>query len=118
MNVLPLLNAGADSGSGSMIGLIIQMALLFGIMWFLLIRPQRKRQKETEAMQSAVKVGDPVLLDCGIYGKVVDIVNENLIVEMGMNKGIRVPVLRSRVGGVQEPDLSIVKEEEEEASEE
>ena len=51
-----------------------------------MIRPHRKRQKETEAMQSNVKIGDWVLLNSGMYGKVVNIVNECLIVEFGTNK--------------------------------
>lgn len=113
MNLLPLLTAGTEGGiAGGGISMIVIYGALFAFMWFVLIRPQRKRQKETESLQSAVKTGDSVLLHSGIYGKVVDTVNDCLIVELGTNKSVRVPVLRSGVASISEPDLSIVKDDE------
>lgn len=103
------LSAAAASGSGFVS--IIYLVLLFGFMWFVLIRPQRKRQKEIDQMQSAIKIGDPVLTNGGLYGKVVDLVNDSLVIELGMNKTIRVPIERRAVAAVKEPNLKLGKEE-------
>ncbi len=98
--------------SSGMIGLggwIAYFGILFLLMWLIMIRPQRKREQQANDMINAVKNGDTVLLNSGIYGKVVDIINDNFIIEIGLNKGIRIPVKRSAVVGVQAPNLTISK---------
>lgn len=90
-------------------GIIIYMAFLFGIMWLLIIRPQKKRDKQVTQMQNSIKVGDTVLLNSGMYGKVVDIINDLFIIEFGLNKGIRIPVSKAAVANVSEPNLTIAK---------
>ena len=92
-------------------GIIIYFVFLFGIMWFIMVRPQRKREKAMLEMQSSVKVGDMIVTNSGMYGKVVDIINNLFVVEFGLNKGIRIPIEKNSVTGVKEPNLSIVKEE-------
>lgn len=115
MNSLPILAAGAEA-SPSIVPTLLIYGALFAFMWFVLIRPQRKKRqkKETESLQSAVKTGDPVLLHSGMFGKVVDTINDVLIVELGTNKSVRVPVQRSGVASIVEPDLSIVKDSDDE----
>ena len=98
-------NAG-QQGSGGLMGMLGIYAIFIVILYFVMIRPQRKRQKQTEAMQNNVKIGDWVLLNSGMYGKVVNIVNDCLIIEFGTNKNIMIPVLRSQIAGVEEPDLT------------
>lgn len=110
MNVLPIL--AADAGATSSYMMLLVWGAMFAFMWFVLIRPQRKRQKETEQLQRSIEVGDPVVLTSGMYGKVVDTVNDVLIIELGTNKSVRVPVQRNAVVSKSEPDLSIVKEDE------
>ncbi len=60
--------ATSDSKSGGGILSILPLILIFGAMYFLLLRPQRKRQKETRSLQSALQEGDEVILASGIYG--------------------------------------------------
>ncbi len=114
LNLIPLLAADPAAGQGSIVYTLVVWGALFAFMWFVLIRPQRKRQKETETLQKGIEVGDPVLLNSGMYGKVVDTVNNIVIVELGTNKSVRVPVVRSGIAAKAEPDLSIVKESSEE----
>ncbi len=92
------------------IGIIIYFAALFGIMWFIMVRPQRKREKAMVEMQQSIKVGDMVLTNAGMYGKVVDIVNDLFVLEFGLNKGISIPVEKRMITAVKTPNLSTVKE--------
>ena len=57
-------------------------------------------------LQSEIKIGDWVLLDSGIYGKVTDIADQVFIIEFGTNKGVLIPVLKQRVVSKGEPNLT------------
>ena len=70
--------AGAQGGASSM-SFWIMMIVLFGIMWFFMIRPQRKQQKEMEKFRNALAKGDKVVTAGGIYG-VIDEVKERYVV--------------------------------------
>lgn len=107
MNTL-LLTAGATTG-GSLVSMLVIYAVIIGLMWFILIRPQKKQQKQIQEMQNSIKVGDSVLLNSGMYGKVMDIIGDTLIVEFGLNKSVRIPVLKSTVARAAEPNLTVGK---------
>lgn len=105
--------AGAAAGGGvGMLVTVAYMAVFFGIMWFLIIRPQKKREKEVVQMQNSIKVGQYVLLQSGEYGKVVDTINDLFIIEFGLNKSVRIPVKKAAVAAVQEPNLTLGKKPE------
>jgi preprotein translocase subunit YajC len=61
---------------------LIMMGLMMAGMYFLLIAPQRKRQKELEKLQSELAVGDKVLAAGGIYGRVVSIKDDRITLEL------------------------------------
>ena len=106
-----LLEAGT-SATGGITQMLILYAAIFGIFWFFLIRPQRKRQKETESMQNNIENGDEILTTGGLYGKVVDRVNDVYVVELGLNKTVRVHVHKSAIASKSSPDLSVSNDEE------
>ena len=81
-----LANANAAGGAGGMIGMILWLVIIFGIMYFIMIRPQKKEQKKKELMLSEVAVGDTVLTISGFYGTIIDIVDDTVIVEFGNNR--------------------------------
>lgn len=93
-------------------GMLAIYAVFALILYFLLIRPQRKQQKAAQEMQNNIKLGDWVLLNNGMYGKVVNIVNDCLMVEFGTNKSVMVPVLKTQIAGVEEPNLTEKKVDE------
>lgn len=103
-----LLTAGATTG-GSLVSMLVIYAVIIGLMWFILIRPQKKQQKQVQEMQNSIKVGDSVLLNSGMYGKVMDIIGDTMIVEFGLNKSVRIPVLKSTVARAAEPNLTVGK---------
>ena len=73
----------ASAGLGST---IIMMAIMLGVFYFMLIRPENKRKKEAEQMRSAVKKGDEIVTIGGIVGTVVDVKEKNIVVETGADQ--------------------------------
>lgn len=67
MHALSILAQESDGGGGGFVSLLVLLLIPFA-MYFLLIRPQRKRMKDQSSMQSALGVGDEVLTSSGIYG--------------------------------------------------
>ena len=68
----------------------IMLALIFVVMWFFMIRPQRKQQKELQAFRDGLKKGDKVVTIGGIYGTVVEIKETSVLIEVDNNVKIRV----------------------------
>lgn len=87
----------AGGGSGQLILLIAQIAILGLIFYFLLIRPQKKQQKQMDAMLATLEKGDSVVTTSGFYGIVIDVMEEIIIVEFGNNKNCRIPMKKSAV---------------------
>jgi preprotein translocase subunit YajC len=67
------------------ISMIIMMVGMFAFMYFFIIRPQRKRQKEHQNLVSALAKGDEVVLTSGLLGKVVKVDDTYIVVETGNN---------------------------------
>ena len=91
----------SSCGAAGMIGMIVWIVLLFGLMWFLMIRPQKKEQKRITAMLADMAVGDAIVTTSGFYGVVIDITDEDVIVEFGNNKNCRIPMRKSAIAEVE-----------------
>ena len=68
----------------------IMLALIFVVMWFFMIRPQRKQQKELQNFRDSLKKGDKVVTIGGIYGTVCEIKEVSVLIEVDNNVKIRV----------------------------
>ncbi len=80
-------------------GQFIPLILIFGIMYFLLIRPQQKKVKEHAAMVEAVRRGDQVITQGGLIGKVSKVKEDNeVLVELA--EGVQVRVVKSTIAQV------------------
>ena len=90
--------AGAPAG-GLLNSMLIPMILVFGIMWFFLIRPQQKKVKEHKAMVDALRRGDQVITQGGIIGKVAKVKDDGEV-EVEIADGVKVRVVRSTVAQV------------------
>jgi preprotein translocase subunit YajC len=77
--------AGADGGLSS----IIMMVGMFAVLWFIMIRPQMKRQKEMKAMIEALAKGDEVSTASGLMGKIVDMKDQYITVELAPNMQVK-----------------------------
>lgn len=88
--------AAQAQGGGSM-SMILMMVALFAIMYFFMIRPQQKKQKEIQKFQNALEKGQQVVTGGGIYGT-VDAVNlENGTIDVQIAKGIVIKVDKGSV---------------------
>ena len=82
--------AAAPAGIGGNYSFILMMVAIFAVMYFLMIRPQQKRQKELRAFQSSLQKGNKVVISGGIYGTVVEIKETSVLVEVDNNVKLRV----------------------------
>ncbi|MDD4957563.1 MAG: preprotein translocase subunit YajC [Candidatus Omnitrophica bacterium] len=88
----------ASTASGSPMGMIYYMLVVFAIFYFLLIRPQKKQQKEHQNMLEAIKKNDEVITSGGMYGTVVNIQND--IVTLRVDDNTRIKVQKSAISGI------------------
>lgn len=87
-----------------LITMILIYAALFGGMYFLLLRPQKKEQKRVQLMLSELAVGDTILTTSGFYGVVIDVTEEDVIVEFGNNKNCRIPMQKAAIAQVEKTE--------------
>lgn len=82
-------SGAAVGGAGAWLAMLIQFAplvLIFVVFYFLLIRPQKKREKETQDMRNSLQVGDEIVTAGGIIGRVVSIKEDNVVIETGSDR--------------------------------
>lgn len=95
---LPAGSTPAAPEQPNMLMSLAPLALVFVVFYFLLIRPQQKKLKETQQMISALKQGDEVLTASGILGKITGITEKVVTVEVADN--VRVKMLKSQIAQV------------------
>ncbi len=108
MNSPALLEASAAGGSGLLM-MVVYMVIIFGVMYFLAIRPQKKEQKRMAALLNSMEVGDTVVTNSGFYGTVIQISDEDCIVEFGNNRNCRIPMRKSAIAEVEKASDGIVE---------
>ena len=91
----------AANTTGSLFTMILIYAVIIGGFWFLLMRPQKKEQKRVAAMIAEMEVGDTVLTTSGVYGVIIDITEDDVIVEFGSNKNCRIPMQKTAIAQVE-----------------
>lgn len=103
--IFRLTAAGASGG----VITIIYMAVVIGVLYFIMIKPQRKQQKEQAARLSSMEIGDSVRTTGGFIGTVIDIddTGNTIIVEFGNNKNCRIPMIKEAIVEVEKPDAAV-----------
>ena len=94
--VQPAYAQSAGGAGGSMASSLLMMVLIFGIFYFLMIRPQQKKLKEHRAMVDALRRGDQVVTQGGIIGKVAKVKDDNEV-EVEIAADTKVRVVRSTI---------------------
>jgi preprotein translocase subunit YajC len=108
-----LLQGQPGGGSGSILTLLLPWVLIFGIFYFLVIRPQQKRQRqqqqERDNMLKALKAGDKVITTGGIYGTIIAVKEKDDTVQLRIAQSVSVEILRSAIAGLQSADVKDVE---------
>jgi preprotein translocase subunit YajC len=91
--------AGAPGTTDMLVQFFAPLVLVFGIMYFLVIRPQQRRAAEHKAMIKNVRRGDTIVSNGGIIGRVTKVVDDNEL-EAEIADGVRVRVMRSMIADV------------------
>ena len=86
-------------------GWIVYFVFLIGLMYFIAIRPQKKEKKKMQELLASVAIGDSVLTSSGMYGVVIDMTEDTVIVEFGSNKNCRIPMRKDAIVQVEKPEL-------------
>lgn len=98
---------------------ILMWVVIFGVLWFFLIRPQRKQQKEHDEMIENLEVGDRVVTIGGIRGKIINIKENNIRLRISSN--VDIDLIRDSIGRIdqenQPEDKKIKGKKEEEKKE-
>ncbi len=100
MEILYALSQPGGQGSGGGVAAFLPMILMFGVIYFLLIRPQMQRQKKHRGMLTALQKGEQVLTRGGIYGKIEAFKGKDdnrVLLDIG--KGNKITVARSYIVG-------------------
>lgn len=110
MNFIPFLQVQetAPAGAGGMLVTMLPFLLIIVIFYFFMIRPQNKKQKETEKMLNALKKGDKVVTIGGIHGVVSSVKDKTIIIKVDDNA--KIEFTRSAISGVEKSDEELAKE--------
>ena len=82
-------------------GGLLLIVVAFAFLYFVLVRPQRRRQQQSQQMLSSLQVGDEVVTAGGIYGRITELLEDDVMVEIAPQ--LRVKVARRAIGGVIPP---------------
>ena len=99
MWVTPAYAQSLGGGAGGILEMLLPFVLIFVIMYFLILRPQRQQVKRREEMLKAIRRGDTVVTNGGIVGKVTKVVDDNEL-ELQIAEGVKVRAIRSLVAEV------------------
>ncbi|MBQ4282377.1 MAG: preprotein translocase subunit YajC [Lachnospira sp.] len=84
--------------------MVVYIVLIGVMMYFLAIKPQRKQQREQQALMDSLEKGDYVLTTSGFYGVIIDITEDDVIVEFGNNKNCRISMQKKAIAQVEKPE--------------
>ena len=93
------LEGEAVNTTGSTIMTVVMLVAMVALFYFFMYRPQKKQEKETNAMRDSLEVGDEITTIGGIIGKIVSIKDETVLIETGRDK-VRIRILCSAVRNV------------------
>jgi len=100
MNVLALSTPGGSGGGGSAIAGFLPIILMFGVFWFLIIRPQKKQADQRKSMIQAIKRGDKIVTNGGLFATVRDVKGDRVVATIAEN--VKVEIAKSSVSAVVE----------------
>lgn len=103
------------SGANNFLAIVLYLVFMFGLLYLLMIKPQKKQQKAKEALHNSMEPGDSIMTTGGFYGTLLDIVDDTtVIVEFGNNKNCRIPMHKNAIAEVEKAGAGLAKDEDSE----
>ncbi len=99
MNLLAMAspNSGAEGGASSFLS-FLPLILIFLVFWFMIIRPQKKKQDQRNTMIGAIKRGDKIVTSGGLFATVKDVKQDRVVATIA--EGVKVEISKSAINGV------------------
>lgn len=97
MNFLTFLQAAAGGAGSGNWSFLIMMGLIFVVMYFFMIRPQQKKQKELVKFRQSLQKGDKVISAGGIYGRIAEVNDKDSFVFLEIDSNVKVKVDKSSI---------------------
>ena len=92
--------------------IVVYIAIFAAIIYFMMIRPQKKQKAKTDQLLSQMEPGDNIMTTSGFYGTILDVVDDStIIVEFGNNKNCRIPMHKSAVAELEKQGSSTVTDD-------
>ena len=85
-------------GSGSALVSFLPLVMIMVVFWFLIIRPQRKQQAKRKDMMAALKKGDRIVTNGGLFATVINVKDDRIVCTIA--DGVKVEIARNAVGGI------------------
>ena len=92
------------SAGGEMISMIVMLVVMFGVLYFVMIRPQKKKEKAVKNMLDALKPGDRICTIGGLYGTILSLKDDNVTISLGAKQNT-VVIARWAVRSVEDAPL-------------
>ena len=89
------------SGGGGFGGFLIPLGLMFAIMYFMVIMPQQRQRKKMQSMLAALKTGDKVITNGGIYGTISGIDGDSVLMKISAEPQVKIRVARTAIAQVE-----------------
>lgn len=100
---MQIMTAAILQSSGGFTTFLVPLALMFGIMYLMVILPQQRQRKKTQAMLSALKTGDKVITGSGIYGTISGLDGDSVIMKISSEPQVKIRVARAAIAQVETP---------------
>ena len=107
MNLLQIIAMQPQGGSGGIFGALVPILLVFLIFYFMILRPQQKKQKERDKLLSSVQKGDKVITAGGMHGTVIGLEEKTVLVQIADE--VKVKFERSAISSINRASDSIGK---------
>ena len=91
----------AIQASGGFGTFLVPLALMFGIMYLMVILPQQRQRKKTQAMLTALKTGDKVITGSGIYGTISGLDGDSVIMKISSEPQVKIRIARAAIAQVE-----------------
>lgn len=101
MNIFQLAQSAQPGGTGAFVSMLIPFALMFLLLYILIIRPQKKKEQERLNMIQNVKKNDYVLTTGGIYGTVIGVKDNEVVLKIDDANNTKVKLAKSSIVGVE-----------------